>query len=344
MLLPALLLGVLPHAVFPAVDPVPGVAEHLARVSAERIRADIDILSSFHTRHSLSDPDPEGVGIGAARQWILHRFQEAGGRLKPSFDGHSVPPGRRIPRETELVNVLAVLPGTMPQAAPRHVYVIAHYDSRASDPMDARSAAPGANDDGSGTVLVLELARVLAEVSLDCTVVFMATAGEEQGLLGARAHARAAHAEGRSIVGVLSNDIVGDPTGPGGREDRRHIRLFSEGIESNLVQVGTRGDDPRELEGRLRALGQVRAIGNEHDAPSRGLARYVAEVAAREQTAVQPRLVFRPDRFLRGGDHSAFNEFGFAAVRFTEVYENYDRQHQDIRVRNDRPYGTYLSM
>lgn len=334
-------VGVLQYAASaaPPEGAAPAISGYLDAVSPTRLQSDVEALAAFRTRHSLSDPDPSGTGIGAARQWILERFQAAGGRLQPAFDPHTIPPGRRVPREVEMVNVLAVLPGTMPEAADRYYYVIGHYDSRASDPMDPDSAAPGANDDGSGTVLVLELARVLADAKLDSTVVFMATAGEEQGLLGARAHAKAAAEAGRNILGVLSNDIVGDPTGANGREDRWAIRVFSEGIELNLVQTPGQDDDQRALAGRIRALGQVRGLGAESDSPSRGLARFIAEVGAREGTAVRPKLIFRPDRFLRGGDHTAFNEFGFPAVRFTEVHENYDRQHQDVRTEDGKPFG-----
>lgn len=212
----------------------------------------------------------------------------------------------------------------MPEAADRHYYVIGHYDSRASDPMDADSDAPGANDDGSGTAVVVELARVLADAKLDATVVFMATAGEEQGLLGARAHAEAAAASSVDVRAVLSNDIVGDPTAPDGSRNDGHVRLFSEGLPSWLH------DD---------ALSELRLLSATSDGPSRQLARYIDEVGRWHGLSVVPQLVFRHDRFLRGGDHTAFNEHGFAAVRFTEVGEHYDRQHQDLRIEGDRTYG-----
>ncbi|MCC6284291.1 MAG: M28 family metallopeptidase [Phycisphaerales bacterium] len=319
--------------------PAPGVAERLAEVSADRLRRDIDTLVAFGTRHTLSDPNGATSGIGAARRWILDEFSRAAGSLQPGFDPHQVPVGRRVPEPFELVNVVAVLPGRMPEAASRRYYVVGHFDSRASDPMDTEIRAPGANDDGSGTAVVLELARVLAEHPLDATVVFLATAGEEQGLLGARFHAQAARAAGLNIAGVISNDIVGDPTGAGGRVDRDHIRVFSEGLESSML-TGDEGDDPaKALRARVEAARQVRALGAEGDSDSRQLARYIEEVAAREQTRVRPMLVFRPDRFLRGGDHSAFNEFGFTAVRFTQVHEDYDRQHQDVRTDGGVEFG-----
>lgn len=241
------------------------------------------------------------------------------------LDAHSLPPdGRRIDRPVELVNVVATLPGRMPRARPRHVYVMGHYDSRATDVMDPEAAAPGANDDASGVAVALELARVLASEPLDATVVLMATAGEEQGLLGARAHATAARAQGRIIAGVLNHDIVGDPTGP---DDARHddrIRVFSSDVSLSLD---------------AEALARQRSMGALVDGPSRQLARYVATVAAWEQTTVQPALVFRPDRFLRGGDHLAFDEQGYPAIRFTEVAERYERQHQDPRTEGGQRYG-----
>ncbi|WP_434428091.1 M28 family peptidase [Nannocystis pusilla] len=245
--------------------------------------------------------------------------------MTAELEVHDVAPdGKRIDRAVEVVNVVAVLPGSMPEARRRRYYVLGHYDSRASDVMDATSDAPGANDDGSGTALVLELARVMATRSFDATLVFMATAGEEQGLVGARRHAEAARAAGLEIVGALSNDIVGDPSDPRGGDHRGEIRLFSEGVP---------------VTADLAAWQLARQTGAFADAPSRQLARVVAEVAALHELPVRPRLVFRPDRFLRGGDHTAFNEQGFAAVRFTEVVEDYDRQHQDVRAEAGRSYG-----
>ncbi len=316
--------------IVPNTAPPASVATTLAAVSPQRIRADIDALAGFGTRHTLS-ADAADQGIAAARRFLETQFLAASSPDRPGpplaveVQMHPlVPDGRRIDRPAQLGNVVATLPGTMPQAAMRHVYVMGHYDSRATDVMDPQAPAPGANDDGSGVVLTLELARVLAAVPLDATVVFMATAGEEQGLLGARAHAAAAAAQGRVITAVLNNDIVGDPTGPDGQRHDTEIRLFS-------------ADVPLNLDGK--ALAERRARGALADGPSRQLARHVAMLAAWEGTAVQPRLVFRPDRFLRGGDHLAFDEQGYAAVRFTEVAENYDRQHQDPRVEGQRHYG-----
>ncbi|MFY0533060.1 M20/M25/M40 family metallo-hydrolase [Nannocystis pusilla] len=314
--------------------PAPAVVTAmLADVDPARLRADVDRLAGFGTRHTLSDTTSETRGIGAARRWLLAELQRAAassGRtgelaMTAELEVHEVAPdGKRIDRAVEVVNVIAVLPGSMPEARRRRYYVLGHYDSRASDVMDAAIDAPGANDDGSGTALVLELARVMATRSFDATLVFMATAGEEQGLVGARRHAEAAKAAGLEIAGALSNDIVGDPSDPRGGSHRGEIRLFSEGVPVTA--------DPA-------AWQLARQTGAFADAPSRQLARVVAEVAALHELPVRPRLVFRPDRFLRGGDHTAFNEQGFAAVRFTEVAEDYDRQHQDVRAEAGRRYG-----
>jgi Zn-dependent M28 family amino/carboxypeptidase len=219
---------------------------------------------------------------------------------------------------------VATIPGDLPAARDQYVYVIAHYDSRAKDVMDPEAPAPGANDDASGVAVVLELARVLAPHRFDATIILMATAGEEQGLVGARAHARAAKAAGRQVRAVLNNDIVGDPTSPDGRRTDRVIRLFS----------ATLPPEPAAADyARLRELSGV------HDSPSRAVARHIGEIAAWEATTVQPALIFRHDRFLRGGDHTAFSDEGFPAVRFCEVDEDYTRQHEDPRTENGVAYG-----
>jgi len=296
----------------------------LSRVRPDSVRAHVDALVAFGTRHTLSQDAPDR-GIAAARAWLATQMTGYGSRLVVTLDRHPIAPdGRRIDRHVDVVNVVATLPGSMPEAAGRHYYVIGHYDSRGSDPMDANGDAPGANDDASGVAVVLELARVLADVQLDATVVFMATAGEEQGLLGARAHAQAATAAGVDIRGVLSNDIVGDPTAPDGSRDDRTVRVFSEGIPSGI-------DD--------ETLQQIRSLSATSDSPSRQLARAVDLVGQWHALGVVPRLVFRHDRFLRGGDHTAFNAVGVPAIRFTEVGEHYDRQHQDPRTEGERQFG-----
>jgi hypothetical protein len=308
-------------------------------VDAAALRHDLDAVCAFRTRHTMSDPSEGSGGIGDARRWIARRFEEATrgagreGGLACGVELESFrvePDARRITRPVDVVNVVCTIPGARPEARSRHYYVVAHYDSRVSDVHDATAPAPGANDDGSGTVLLIELARVLARARLDATIVLLATAGEEQGLLGARLHAQQARESGIDIHAVLSCDIVGDPVppladDPDPADGASLVRVFSEGLPlSALAGAGTRGG----------ALSMLRGLSAEGDSASRQLARYVGEIGRAYDLPVKAMLVFRPDRFMRGGDHTPFNELGIAAVRFTTVHENYDRQHQDVRVED----------
>ncbi|HEX6736839.1 MAG TPA: M28 family metallopeptidase [Vicinamibacteria bacterium] len=285
----------------------PRVTALLDAVSEERLTAILRKLGGFETRHTLSAADSPTRGIGAAREWILAEMKGYSPRLQVSFDTHELPKqGERVTRDVELRNVMAVLPGK----SPRRLYVSGHYDSVARRPRAGSTpsasggfdwsatdtSAPGVNDDGSGTALTMELARVFAQSGLefDSTLVFIALAGEEQGLYGARLHAQRAAAEKWTIEAVLNNDIVGNERGGQGQVDSVSVRVFSEGPE---------------------------------DSPSRQLARHIRRQAARYVPAHAVRLIARYDRFGRGGDHSAFNQKGFAAVRFTESKENFSRQH-----------------
>jgi hypothetical protein len=306
-----------------AGGPQPAARAAMERITPVNVRATVDRLAAFGTRHSLSETNDPQRGIGAARAWIKRELEEyarvGGGRMVVSLEEFEAPKGPRVPAPVMMANVVAVIPGTMPEAAGRRYYIIGHYDSMPGDVMDAKADAPGANDDGSGTTVVMEVARALAGHPCEATVVLVCTVGEEQGLIGAKYHADRAAAEGADIRAVLSNDIVGDPWGPGGDQSRATpglVRVFSEGLPRNAG---------------AQELARIRGLGAEGDSPSRQLARYVAEVARAENTTVKPMLVFRLDRFLRGGDHSAFNDAGFAAVRFTEVDEDYRRQHQYVR-------------
>lgn len=325
-----------------SLNPPPPLPKELAaRVSPDAIYSYVTTLVSFGTRNTLSATDDPACGIGAARTYIRDTLRDfasvmprgaygAGGEMVVSFESFIQPPtpNGRIPEPTELVNVVAIIPGTL--SPERRYYVVGHYDSRNSDGLDRIGDAPGANDDASGTAVVMELARIIAEHGpLESTVVFLATAGEEQGLLGAKYHAAQAAARGEKILGVLNNDMVGDPSAPDGvppTPGARHlVRVFSEGIPRSAADA--------------RALAEVRALSAESDSPSRQLARYIAEIGNLYDLPVKPKLVFRPDRFLRGGDHSAFNEAGFPAVRFTELDENYSRQHQNVTEKDGKPYG-----
>lgn len=310
-------------------------------VDPANIRVYVDTLAGFGTRHTMSDTTSDTRGIGAARRWVKSQFEkniEGHGKVGEAaprvyFDSHTVKPdGRRITEQVEVVNVICELPGSNPQARGRLYYVLGHLDSRASEANDSTSDAPGANDDASGVAAMIELARVLSKEPLESTVILMATSGEEQGLFGARLHAQAALESGKNIVAVLNNDTVGDPTGVlEGQDGRKTIRVFSEGLPATMLTM-----DESQLSEAVR---RERMYGTESDSISRQIARYIADVANLHATTVQPQLVHRPDRFLRGGDHTPFNELGFAAIRFCETYENYDHQHQDIRIEDGTQFG-----
>ncbi|CUS92932.1 Peptidase family M28 [Candidatus Kryptonium thompsonii] len=302
------------------------VVEIIQKISADSIKINIEKLVSFYTRHSLSDTISQNRGIGAARRWIkseLERYsRESGGRLKVEFDEFIAPAGPRVPKPTKMANVIATLPGKIYKDK---VYIVsAHYDSRAGDALDSTGFAPGANDDGSGTAAVLELARVLSKYEFDFTIMFVLFAGEEQGLLGSRHLAKKLKDSGIVVLGVLNNDIIGNTEGGNGIVDNTRVRVFSEGLPISRD------------ENMLRLITQV---GLENDSPSRQLARYFKEVAERYLDNFQIELIFRRDRFLRGGDHTPFNEQGFPAVRISEMNENYARQHQNVRTEKGVKYG-----
>jgi hypothetical protein len=308
----------------------PRIEKLIASISEERLRSLLEKLVSFGTRNTMSDATSPTRGIGAARQWIHDELQRASPRLQVSFDAHQVERRGRITQKTDLRNIIAVLPGK----SPRRIYVSGHYDSLnlgargqtglntdprlvARDsgpasqtqgpggqgqtpprrpPADPNVDAPGANDDGSGTVLAMELARVFAEsgIEFEATLVFMAVAGEEQGLVGAAAHAQKMKADNVPVQALFNNDIVGNERGGNGIVDGATVRVYSEGPE---------------------------------DSPSRALAQFTRRFAERYVPAHRIRLMARRDRFGRGGDHSAFNAAGFAAVCFRESRENYSKQH-----------------
>jgi Peptidase family M28 len=311
-----------------AVDPK--IAAALKEVSPTRVQANIEKLVSFGTRSTLSAQDSASVasghGIGAAREWIKSQFarysRDCGGCLEVKTDAFTQAPTERIPQPTEIVNVYAVMKGRDPEAAKRIVLVTGHYDSRVTDVLDAKSAAPGANDDGSGTAVSLECARVLSKLQFPATIIFLTVAAEEQGLNGSRHFAQMAKEQGWNIVAALNNDIVGGDRGTG--QDAGVVRVFSEGVP-------VIADD--------KQLKQIRALGGESDSPSRELARYVAEVGVAYDLDVRALLVFRLDRYLRGGDHSAFNQQGYSAVRFTEYREDFNHQHQTLRTESGIEYG-----
>jgi hypothetical protein len=304
----------------PTADPK--IAAALKDVSSARIQASIEKLVSFGTRLTLSAQDPSSIssgrGIGAAREWIKSEFEryskDCGGCLEVKTDSFTEAPADRIPQPTQIANVYAVLKGSDPESTKRIVLVTGHYDSRNSDTLDTKGDAPGANDDGSGTAVSLECARILSKLKFPATIIFLTVAGEEQGLNGSKHFARMAKREGWNIEAVLNNDIVG---GNKGREqDASLVRVFSEGV-------------PAAADDKL--LRQIRGLGGENDSPSREVARYIAGVGRAYDPGIRPLLIFRLDRYLRGGDHYSFNQQGFAAVRFTEYREDYNHQHQKVR-------------
>lgn len=338
----------------------PAIAAALASISPAHVQADIAKLVSFGTRNTLSSMDtdlPAGHGVNAAADWIESEFKaissQCGGCLEVKRDEFTEPGstarGSRITKPTKLTNVYAVLHGSAKDAP--WVLVTGHYDSRATDVMDSHITAPGANDDASGTAVSIECARALSKLKLPGTMVFVAVAGEEQGLNGSRHLAHVAREQSWPLQAVLNNDIVGGDTTPGDTmQDKTAVRIFSESVPSSATP-----DQQR----------QYLALGAENDSPSRQIARTIAELApayfapqemhapaaapgharsdmVRLAPAFHPVLLLRRDRYLRGGDHTSFNGEGFAAVRFTEWRENFDHQHQTLRTENGIEYGDLL--
>ncbi|HEV2567496.1 M28 family metallopeptidase [Sphingomonas sp.] len=296
-----------------------------AQPNPAQLRATVEKLVSFGTRHTLSSATDPKRGIGAARRWTAGRFEAlgkaCGGCLTVETVGDQFS-GPRAPNGVRVENVLAIQRGT---SDPERVVIVqGHIDSRVSDVMDFTSDAPGANDDASGVALVMEAARLLSKEKLAGTIVYAALSGEEQGLWGGQLLARIAKERGWKVAAVLNNDIVGNTTGTGGARDDRRVRVFSEGITAA---------------GDLDTLKAQRANGGEMDSPSRAVAKAIRRVA-RQQRGLEVIAVGRPDRFQRGGDHTAFLNAGIpAAVRFSEVTENYDHQHQTLRTENGKFYG-----
>ena len=337
----------------------PAIAAALQQVSPDNIKAIITKLVSFKNRSTLSSMDtdlPPGTGINAAADWIeseFKRYSEAcGGCLEVKRDEFVEPgstaPLSRITKPTKLTNVYAILRGTDPAQANRIVLVTGHYDSRNSDNFNTHDPAPGANDDASGTAVSIESARVLSKLKFPSTIIFLTVAGEEQGLNGSRHFAQLAKSQGWDLEAVLNNDIVGGDTTPGAvGADKSAVRVFSEGVPGPAT---------------LEQLRQIQTIGAENDSPARELARAIVDIdhtyfhptsqrlsagtpagqphnmAMKMIPAFHPVMIFRRDRFGRGGDHTSFSNEGFAAVRFTEWLENFNHQHQTQRVENGIEY------
>ncbi|GAB2596934.1 M20/M25/M40 family metallo-hydrolase [Spirosoma areae] len=317
----------------------PQIAELINQVSADSLRAHVNGLVSFGTRHTLSVPadasaQPAKKGLGAARQWILGKFgqyaKQSGGRLTAALDTWTLQPdGRRVDKPANMGNVMATLKGTDP--TDNRVFIVqGHMDSRVTNVMNRESDAPGANDDGSGTAAVIELCRVMSKSSFPATILFVTLTGEEQGLLGAEHLSERAVKENWNVEAVLNNDIMGSNQSNETRiMDNTRLRVFSEGLPAVLLKDTT---------GRV---GQIRQFGNENDGKARTLARYLKEIGERYVENLEVVMVYRNDRYLRGGDHTPFVQRGFAAVRLTEMNENYEHQHQDLRMQDGIEYGDY---
>ncbi len=308
------------------------IEKMVSQVSSDSLKSYIESMVSFSTRHTMSLQNDTKRGIGASRNWVLNKFNEfaaqSKGRLSAFIDTITLPKdNRRISEPTLLGNVIATLKGT--DTADKRVFIISgHLDSRRSNEMDKVGDAPGANDDASGVAAVLECARILSQSSFSASIVFVAMSGEEQGLLGANFMADKAKKESWQIEGMLNNDIMGsNNSNETNNINNNKVRVFSEGI--SVLDTG-------------RNATLLRNLGLENDGKSRQLARYVKEIGERYVDNLEVVMVYRNDRFLRGGDHTPFVQRGFPAVRVTEMNENYNRQHQDVRVENGIQYGDLI--
>lgn len=306
----------------------PEITRIAREIDARNIERTIRKLVSFGTRNTLSEQNDPNRGIGAARDWLFSEFQKAAaqsnGRMTVEKQTFEQAKAARVPEPTMLTNIVATLKGSQPESDKRMYVVSGHYDSMCSSPTDAKCDAPGANDDASGTAAVLEMARVMAKRKFDATIVFMTVAGEEQGLLGATHYAEEAKKADFDIEGMFTNDIVGSSMGGNGVHDPHTLRVFSEGVASNET---------------ASEATQRRSVGGENDSISRQLARFIKEVGERYVAKMKVALIYRRDRYGRGGDHIPFLERGYPAVRFTEPNENYNHQHQNVRIENGVRYG-----
>jgi len=306
----------------------PQIARVVQEIDARNIEKTIRKLVSFGTRNTLSTQSDPNRGIGAARDWLFTEFskvaERSGGRMTVEKQTFEQPKAARVPEPTMITNIVATLKGTQAESAGRTYVVSGHYDSMCTSPTNATCDAPGANDDASGTAAVLEMARVMAKYKFDATIIFMAVAGEEQGLLGSTYAAEQARQKGVDVEAMFTNDIIGNSLGGNGVRDAHTVRVFSEGVPSS--------EKPEEATVR-------RGVGGENDSAPRQLARFIKETGERYVPGMRVMMVYRRDRYLRGGDHIPFLERGFPAVRFTEPNEDYRHQHQNVRIENEVQYG-----
>jgi len=307
----------------------PEIAAMVKEISPDSLRSYINKLVSFGTRSTLSSTTDKKRGIGAAREWVVQRFNEfarsSNGRMTAYVDTTTIPAdGRRVDVPINLGNAMAILKGTDPNDD--RIYIISgHLDSRVTDVMNRTADAPGANDDASGVAAVMECARIMSKHSFPSTIIFVAVSGEEQSLLGSAYLANQAKSKNWNIDAMLNNDIMGsNNSNETNIIDNTRLRVFSEGI--SVLDTG-------------RVLSSVRSLGLENDSKSRQLARYVKEIGERYVDNLEVVMIYRSDRFLRGGDHTPFLQKGYAAVRLTEMNENYNHQHQDLRTDKGVVYG-----
>jgi hypothetical protein len=307
----------------------PEIEQMVQQVNADSLQSYIKTLVAFGTRSTLSDQSNKTRGIGAARNWVLSKFNQFGrqsnGRMTAYIDTVTLrADGKRVDADILLGNVVAVLKGT--DTADHRIFLISgHLDSRRTDVMDKTNDAPGANDDGSGSAAVIECARIMSSHAFSATIIFVTVSGEEQGLLGAYHLAERAKKEDWQLEAVLNNDIMGsNNSNETNIINNTTVRVFSEGLPAYETEKNAK---------------KIRQLGLENDSKSRQLARYVKEIGERYVDNLKVMMIYRSDRFLRGGDHTPFLENGFAAVRITEMNENYDHQHQDVRKENNIQYG-----
>ncbi|MCG9792179.1 M20/M25/M40 family metallo-hydrolase [Flavobacterium algicola] len=307
----------------------PEITKMISEIKADNLEITVKKLVSFGTRHTLSDTKSKTRGIGAAQQWVKSEFEkyalESGGRLTSIIDYFTVKAdGKRIATDSQLGNVMATLKGTDPSDN-RVLIISGHLDSRVTDVMDAKSDAPGANDDGSGVAAMMELAKIMSKRAFPYSIIFVAVTGEEQGLYGARHLAEVAKKGNWNIIAMLNNDMIGNSLSSGTKlRDNTQVRVFSEAtpyLETNE-------------EAKMRVL-----TNRDNDSPSRQLARYIKATTNQYVAQLDINLVYRNDRFLRGGDHTPFSQNGFTAIRFCEMNENFDHQHQDLRTEDNIKYG-----
>ncbi|SHL92623.1 Fibronectin type III domain-containing protein [Chryseobacterium contaminans] len=319
-------------AVFSAQQTVrqdPEIINYVSQISTDSLKSHINSLVSFGTRHTMSSTTDPKRGIGAARKWVLKKFSDyaknAGGRMEVFLQNQIIQPdGKRIDRPTDLGNAIAIIHGTNPND--KRIFMMSgHLDSRVSDVMNSKDNAPGANDDGSGVAALIETARILSKSKFPATIVLVAFSGEEQGLLGSKMLAEKVVNEGWQLEALLNNDMISNNLSSDTHLINIHqLRVFSEGLPQ--YELDKKAQD-------------IRKFGLENDGEPRQLARYIKEIGERYVDHLQVKLIYRNDRFLRGGDHTPFVEKGFSAVRLTEFNENFNHQHQDIRKENGVQYG-----